>query len=104
MAKKTKKTDSCPCCNHGEKVAETADCLLEIMLRQIETAERIESNTLKQYTSALKDLRDIKGIKPPMEREEQVLKLENLKQKNEKTDELQEIRVVVEGGEDSWTK
>ncbi|MBR3844330.1 MAG: hypothetical protein IKM39_02355 [Clostridia bacterium] len=92
----------CPVCNHGQKVALTADCLLDRMLKTIQQAEKIESGAFKQYTSALKDLRDIKGVKHPMELREQQLKLEGLQQKNEKTEEIQEILVTVQGGEDDW--
>lgn len=100
--KKKKTQGECPCCNHGEQVTKTADCLLDLMYRQISCAERIESNAFKQYTSALKDLRDIKGIKHPFDREEQSLKLEGLRQKAETGNAPTEIRVVVEGGSEQW--
>ena len=87
----------------GEGVMETARCLLEKMLAQIKDAPRIESGALKQYTSALKDLRDITGCQTPAQWEETALKLENLRQKNQKTDTVQQIRLVVEGGEADWT-
>ncbi len=87
----------------GEGVLQTANCLIAKMLGQIKASERIESGVLKQYTSALKDLRDIVGFQTPAQQEETLLKLENLRQKNQKTDTIGKITVEVQGGEDSWT-
>ncbi len=88
----------------GEGVLETARCLLAKMLSQIKGAQRIESGVLKQYTSALKDLRDIVGYVPPSQMEEVQLKLENLRQKNQKTDGVDSITVEIEGGEEHWAQ
>ena len=88
----------------GEGVLETAHCLLAKMLGQIKDAERIESGVLKQYTAALKDLRDILGFIPPSQLEEAQLKLENLRQKNQKTDLVEQIQFQVLGGEDQWVQ
>ena len=88
----------------GEEVFKTARCLLAKMFSQIESAPRIESGACKQYTSALKDLRDIMGCLTLAQQEEFALKLDNLRQKNQKSDTLRQIRLVVEGGEEEWTQ
>ncbi len=88
----------------GEGVLETANCLLAKMLAQIKAMERIESGVLKQYTAALKDLRDIVGYQTPAQQEETLLKLEQLRQKNQKTDTIGHITLQVQGGEENWTK
>ncbi len=99
---KKNNSEECAHCNHGNLVSRVADCLLEKMLSQVQTDQRIESGPLKQYTSALKDLRDIKGVKHPYEQEELALKLEQLRQKSEKTGEVEEICLVVQGGDGTW--
>lgn len=88
----------------GEGVFQTAHCLLAKMLSQIKGSQRIESGVLKQYTAALKDLRDILGVQTPSQQEETLLKLEHLRQKNQKTDTVEQILVTVQGGEDEWVK
>ncbi len=87
----------------GEGVLETANCLLAKMLTQIKASQRIESGVLKQYTAALKDLRDIMGFQTPAQAEETLLKLESLRQKNQKTDTIGHITIQVEGGDRNWT-
>ena len=88
----------------GEGVLQTANCLLAKMFTQIMASQRIESGTIKQYTSALKDLRDIMGVLTPAQLEEHLLKLENLRQKNQKSETVDTVTLQVQGGEESWVQ
>lgn len=64
----------------------------------------LDKTTLKQLTGALKDIKDIQGIKSPADAEEQKARIAKLRKEAEDEDKVNEIVVCIEGGEESWAE
>lgn len=90
----------------GSKIVSVADKLLDKLSTTIDMLDVIESQSLKHYTSALKDLRDIKGIKSDADMREQEARIKKLIRDAEANNDAsdKEIAVVIEGGDSSWRK
>ena len=80
-----------------------ADKLLGKIESMVDTME-IDTQSLKQLTSALKDLKDIKGYKSPRDLEEQMARIAKLRKEAEDTETDREIKVVIEGDLDGYSK
>ena len=60
------------------KIIDVADKLLDKISKTVEKLDVIDSQSLKHFTSALKDLRDIKGIKSDIDLREQEARIAKL--------------------------
>lgn len=82
-----------------------ADKLLGKIESMVESME-IDTQSLKQLTSALKDLKDIKGYKSPKDLEEQEARIEKYKRDAERDQDngLTEIKVTFGSGEKDGQK
>lgn len=83
---------------------EVADLLAE-KVREI--AVTVTSpDDIKKLTSAIKDIRDIKGVKSPEDREEQMARIEKYKRDSERDQDngLTEIKVTFGSGEKDGQK
>jgi transposase-like protein len=91
--------------SRSAKILDVADKLLNKISITIDTMDVVDSQSLKHFTSALKDLKDIKGIKSEIDLKEQEARIAKL-QKEAMADENQdkEIRVTIEGGLDEYSK
>ena len=88
----------------SQKIMEVADQLLEKIGETLSSLSSIDGNTLKHFTAALKELRDIKGIKSEADIREQEIRMENLRKSAEKSPEPMAIEVVFNAGEDEWNE
>lgn len=61
------------------KIDDVADKLLDKICDLLEALEVADSQTIKQCTSALKDIKDIKGLKTPLDIKEQEARIEKLR-------------------------
>ena len=68
------------------KIIDVADKLLTKLISSIEVYRVMDGQSMKQYTSALKDLKDIKGFKSEMDLREQEARIANL-ERQAKADE-----------------
>lgn len=57
---------------------------------------------LKQISGALKDIKDIQGIKSERDIREQEARIRNLERANEDDDKHNEVAITIAGGEASW--
>ena len=65
----------------------------------------IDTQSLKQLTSALKDLKEIKGIKSEKDLEEQNARIAKLRKEAEREDDtINEIEVVFNAGSEAWNE
>ena len=78
---------------HTLKLYEVADKLLDKIYETLEMTEALDSQSIKHYTSALKDLKDIKGIKSDIDLREQEARIDKL-QKEAKTEEAEKTITV----------
>jgi DNA-binding transcriptional regulator YhcF (GntR family) len=61
------------------KINDVADKLLDKIVDLLEALEVADSQTIKQCTSALKDIKDIKGVKSDIDIKEQEARIEKLR-------------------------
>jgi uncharacterized protein YjcR len=61
------------------KINDVADKLLDKMCDLLEALEVADSQTIKQCTSALKDIKDIKGVKSDIDLKEQNARIDKLR-------------------------
>lgn len=85
-------------------IIDVADKLLDKITELIETAP-LESQAIRQLTSALKDLREIKGIKTEADIREQNARIKNLERQIAADGaEAKPITVVLAGDTDKYSK
>ena len=65
------------------KIDDVADKLLDKICDLLEAVEIADSQTIKQCTSALKDIKDIKGVKSEIDLKEQNARIEKLRKEIE---------------------
>lgn len=86
------------------KIIDVADKLLDKISDTIDALGVIDSQSLKHFTSALKDLKDIKGIKSDIDLREQEARIAKL-QKDAQAEEMDsEIKVTIEGDIEFYSK
>ena len=95
--------------NRACKINDVADKLLDKISDAIDTMSVINSQVIKHYTSALKDLKDIKGIKSDMDLREQQARIDKLEREAQAQDDGQAeicVTFVSGDGEDlsEWAK
>ena len=89
----------------GTKIIDVANKLLDRLSQTIDAMDVIDTQSLKHITSALKDLKDIKGYKSAIDLKEQearIAKLEKEAMAEEKQDN--EIKVTIECGLEDYSK
>ena len=89
---------------YAEKIIRVADQILEKISCSLDSMTTIDGNTLKHFTAALKELRDIKGIKSEADIREQEIRIENLRRAGDKDTEPTTIEVVFKAGEEDWNE
>lgn len=84
-------------------INKVADKLLEKISKTIEMMDVIDSQSIKHFTSALKDIKDIKGVKSPIDLKEQEARIAKLQKDAEaNADKDAEVVITIEGGDDDW--
>ena len=87
------------------KIIKVADRLLDKICEQIDAMPVIDAQSLKQLTSALKDLKDIKGVKSDADMREQEARIAKLQRDAEVgNDETEDITVTLQGDLDVYSK
>ena len=86
------------------KINDVADKLLDKIVCLLDVSEFVDSQVIKQCTSALKDIKDIKGIKSDIDLREQEARIDKLRK--DAMDEEKETSVTVkfEGEIEKWSK
>ena len=84
-------------------IINVADTLLE-KIEEI-AAMVSDPDSIKKLTSAIKDLKDIKGIKSDADMREQEARINKLRKEAEREDNtVDEIEVVFKAGEEAWNE
>lgn len=84
------------------KINDVADKLLDKINNTLEMMDVIDSQSIKHFTSALKDIKDIKGVKSPIDLKEQEARIAKLRKEVESEDKPNEISITIAGGDKSW--
>ena len=91
--------------DRARKIVDAADKLIDKIIEMVERSQTIDSQSIKHFTSALKDLKEIKGIKSDADMREQEARIENLRRQAEKDNvSAQPIEVVFNAGEEEWNE
>ena len=90
--------------NTGLKINVVANKLLEKLECSIDKLPVIDGGTLRSYTSALKDLKEITGSKCDIDLREQEARIRKLEKEAEKEQVDNEIRVTIEGDLELYSK
>ena len=86
-------------------INEVAEKLIAKMNETIDKLTVIDGQTIKHFTSALKDLKDIKGLKSEADLREQEARIRNLERQAEAdNNDNKEIKVVIEGNLENYSK
>ena len=85
-------------------IIDVADKLLGKLSELMETMV-VDTQSFKQLTSALKDLKEIKGYKSEADMREQEARINKLRREAEREDDTtNEIEVVFKAGEEAWNE
>ncbi len=84
------------------KINDVADKLLDKIVYLLDELELADSQTIKQCTSALKDIKDIKGLKSDIDIREQEARIEKLRKDAMEEEKDKTITVVMEGDISSY--
>lgn len=77
------------------KIIDVADKLLDKISDTIDSLDVIDSQSLKHFTSALKDLKDIKGIKSDIDLKEQEARIAKLQKEAQAEEKDNEIQIII---------
>lgn len=87
------------------KIIDVADKLLDKISETIDQMDVVDSQSLKHFTSALKDLKDIKGFKSDLDLKEQEARIAKLQKEAEADDaDSGEVTVTILGDADAYSK
>ena len=78
-------------------IIDVADKLLDKMTELMDTMV-VDTQSFKQLTSALKDLKDIKGYKSAADMREQEARIRNLERQAEGENDSNDVKVIIEDG------
>jgi len=85
-------------------IIDVADKLLGRIAEISDTLPVIDTQSLKHLTSALKDLKEIKGFKSEIDLREQEARIEKLRREADRDDNVSEVSVVFNAGEEEWNE
>lgn len=91
----------------AEKAANIIDVADKLLgkISELIDAIPLDTQSMKHLTSALKDLKEIKGFKTAADMREQEARIRNLEKQAEADDKADnEIKVVIEGSLDAYSK
>lgn len=86
-------------------IQSVADRLLDKIEEGVESGMLvIDSQSIRQITSALKDLRDIKGCKSELDMQEQMARIDKLRKEAQIEENSNEVKVVLTGDLEEWSR
>lgn len=69
--------------NQSVKINDVADKLLDKISKTLDEFDALDSQSIKHFTSALKDIKDIKGVKSELDLKEQEARIDKLRKDTE---------------------
>lgn len=90
----------------GADVYAAADLLLRKLTDAVDNDMPINAQDMRQYTAALRDLKDIKNIRSDADLREQEARIAKLRKEVEASDQdtAKEIKVVFDAGPEEWNE
>lgn len=92
--------------SRSAKLSTVADKLLDKIQDLLETMPVLDTQSVKHLTSALKDLKEVKGIKSDIDLREQEARINKLQREadRDQDDNNKVISITIEGGNESWRR
>ena len=88
--------------NKAIDIINVADLLLE-KVKEVAEGIPLDTKSIKELTSALKDLKEIKGYKSAKDLEEQNARIKKLQREAERDDDtVSEVEVIFNAGQGEW--
>lgn len=81
----------------ANKIIDVADKLLDKISAMLDASEPYNTQNIKNLTSALKDLKEIKGYKSAVDLREQEARIANLERQAQAVEESKDITVTIVG-------
>ena len=81
--------------SRSARINDVADLLLDKIETTLTMMDTVSSQDLKHFTSALKDLKDIKGIKSDIDMKEQKARIAKLQREAQAESESKDVNVVI---------
>ena len=88
----------------ANKIIDVADKLLDKISAMLDKPEPYNTQNIKNLTSALKDLKEIKGYKTDVDLREQEARIANLERQAQATEESKDITVTIVGDLNEYSK
>ena len=86
------------------KINDVADKLLDKIITLLDEFDGIDSQSIKQLTSSLKDIKEIKGVKSDIDLKEQNARIDKLRKDIEAEQGDTSVIVKFEGEIEQWSK
>lgn len=91
--------------NRAAKIHSVADKLLLKIEALVDSVELLSEKGIRALTAAVKDLKEIQGVRSELDKQEQEARIANLRKQSEKDDETANvIEVVFAAGPEEWNE
>ena len=91
--------------NRAARIYSVADKLLNKIEKIVEDGDLLDSKGIRALTAAVKDLKEIQGVRSNLDIQEQEARIDNLRKQAEKDDDtINELEIVFEAGEEAWNE
>ena len=91
--------------NRAAKIQSVADKLLLKIERMVDQEESLSEKGIRALTAAVKDLKEIQGVRSELDKQEQEARIANLrKQAKDDEDKADVIEVVFAAGPEEWNE
>lgn len=91
--------------NRAKKIQNVADKILNKIEAMVDRPEPLTEKAIRSLTAAVKDLKEIQGVKSDLDEKEQKARIANLeKQANKDDDTAHVIEVVFAAGPEEWNE
>lgn len=88
------------------RIISVTDKLLEKIEKSIDAIEAgdviIDKAGIRSIAGAIKDIKEIQGLKSDLDRMEQEARIKKLQKESESEDNTAKVIISIEGGDDSW--
>ena len=90
--------------NRAKKIQSVADKILNKIEAMVDRPEPLTDKAIRSITAAVKDLKEIQGIKSDLDEQEQRARIANLQKQADSEDDDNEIHVVITGKAKEYAK
>ena len=91
--------------NRAAKIYRVADKLLNKIEARVDSVRLLDEKGIRALTSAVKDLKEIQGVRSELDKQEQKARIANLRRQAEKDeDDAGVIEVVFAAGPEEWNE